>query len=51
MGLFDKFKKKESTPSSEPIIDENQLDEVAAYQSKDHQVIKDLEVKHLVKDT
>lgn len=51
MGLFDIFKKKDVAPNSEPTIDENQLDEVAAYRAKDHQVIKALEVKHLVKDT
>ena len=46
MGLFDKLKKK-ATP--EPVVDEKRREEVARYQSKDHQVIRDLQIKPLGK--
>ena len=49
MGLFDKFKKKDVAP--EPTIDERKLEEVAAYQSKDDQAIKNLQTKLLQKST
>ena len=46
MGLFDKLKKK---PAPEPLVDEKKLEEVARYQTKEHQMIKDLQVKQLGK--
>ena len=46
MGLFDRFKKKDEP---EPLIDEKKSGEVAKYQMKDQQVIKDLQVKALGK--
>ena len=48
MGLFDKFKKK---AAPEPIVDERKLEEVARYQARDHQVIKDLQVRPLGKNS
>ncbi|MBQ6293938.1 MAG: hypothetical protein IJK77_08730 [Lachnospiraceae bacterium] len=42
MGLFDKLKKK---TVHEPIIDEKKMEEVAGYQVKAHQVIRNLQVK------
>ncbi len=48
MGLFDKLKKK---TEPEPVVDEKKLEEVARYQAKDHQVIKELQAKLLVKET
>ena len=42
MGIFSKFKKK-----TELLIDERKVEEVTKYQSKDSQIIKDLEVKTL----
>jgi len=44
MGLFDKFKK---INEPEPLVDEKKLEEVARYQAKNHQVIRDLQVKPL----
>ena len=44
MGILDKLKKK---PAPEPLIDEKKLEEVAKYQSKEHQLIRDLQVKSL----
>lgn len=44
MGLFDRFKKRAET---EPVIDEKKLKEVAEYRLKDHQLIRDLQVKPL----
>ena len=44
MGLFDRFKKRAET---EPTIDEKKLKEVAEYRLKDHQLIRDLQVKTL----
>ena len=44
MGLFDRFKKRAGT---EPAIDEKKLKEVAEYRLKDHQLIRDLQVKTL----
>lgn len=46
MGLFDLFRKK-AEPA--PLTDQKKLAEVAKYQSKEHQVIKDLQVKPLGK--
>ena len=46
MGLFDRFKKNKEP---EPMIDEKKLEEVAGYQAKDHQILKDLQVKPLGK--
>ena len=46
MGLFDRFKKSEEP---EPMIDEKKLEEVAKYRLKDHQLIRDLQVKPLGK--
>ena len=48
MGLFDKLKKK---TEPEPVVDEKKLEEIARYQAKDHQVIKELQAKLLVKET
>lgn len=45
MGLFDKLKR----PKPEPVIDKKKLEEVAGYQAKDRQVIRDLQVKRLGK--
>lgn len=45
MGLFDKLEK----PAPKPLIDEKKMEEVARYLTKDHQVIKDLQVKPLGK--
>lgn len=45
MGLFDIFKK----PASEPLFDEKKSEEVARYRAKDHQMIRDLQVKRLGK--
>ena len=44
MGLFDKLKKKQAP---KPLTDEKKLEEVARYQSKDHQVLTDLQVEQL----
>ncbi len=46
MGLFSKLRKKMGPESS---ADEKKLEKVARYQSKDHQVIRDLRVKTLGK--
>lgn len=46
MGLFDRFRKK---ATSEPLIDEKKLEEIAKYQTKEHQLFKDLQVKSLGK--
>lgn len=45
MGLFDKLKKQVAVP----LVDEKKLEEIARYQMKDHQVIRDLKVKQLGK--
>ena len=47
MGLFDKFKKNKEP---EPLLDEKKVEEVARYQTKDHQVIRDLQVRPFGKD-
>lgn len=44
MGLLDKLKKK---TAKEPILDERKLEQVAEYRSREHQLIKDLQVKPL----
>ena len=46
MGLFSKLRKK---MRPEFFADEKKLEKVARYQSKDHQVIRDLRVKTLGK--
>ena len=46
MGLFSKIRKKKGPESS---VDEKTLEKVARYQSKGHQVIRDLRVKTLGK--
>ncbi|MCR5450029.1 MAG: hypothetical protein K6F23_11635 [Solobacterium sp.] len=48
MGLFDKFKQNKK---SEPLPEEKKTGETAEYQLKDHQVIRDLQVKQLGKDS
>ena len=47
MGLFDGLKKKKAAV---PVIDEEKREEIARYQSEDHQVIRDLQIKPLGKD-
>lgn len=44
MGLFDQFRKK---PEPASLIDEKKLAEIAVYQARNHQVIKDLQVETL----
>ena len=44
MGIFDRFKKK---PASAPLTDEKKLAEVAEYRSKEHPLLRDLQVKPL----
>ena len=48
MGLFDGLKKKKAAV---PVIDEKKREEIARYQSEDHQVIRDLQIKPLGKDS
>ena len=44
MGILDIIKKK---PVPEPLIDEKKLEKIARYQSKEHPLIRDLQVKTL----
>ncbi len=44
LGLFDRWKRK---PEPQPLVDEKKTAEVARYQAKDHQVIRDLQVRTL----
>ena len=46
MGFFDKLRKK---PEPAPQADEKKLEEVARYRAREHQVIRDLQVKALGK--
>ena len=47
MGFFDKFKKNKENKELGPLVDEKKMEEVARYQTKDHPIIKDLQVKPL----
>lgn len=44
MGILDRFKKK---PASAPLTDEKKLAEVAEYRSKEHPLLRNLQVKPL----